>query len=452
MRRLNIIEKKKNSIIYEKEKNSKNGREAFNKINLISNEYIGESCIKVKHKSGLTIYISKKPFSSAYAIFGTRYGSYDNVFKLSTDKEFSVVPEGIAHFLEHKMFESDDGHDTFEDFAEIGADANAYTSTDRTAYLFSCTDNFYRALEVLLRMVTTPVFTKENVLKEQGIIGQEIKMVLDRPSNALYYNLMAAMYKENPVKIQIAGSLESIAKITPELLYKCYDVFYGMSNMALCIAGNVDENKIIEIADKILPIKDSSEIISGKINEGPECSEKVIKVYMEVAKPLFRIGIKDIYGKPEERTAMEILTEALFGQSSDFFTDLYERELVSSYSAYTEYSRPACYTALGGESDCPEEVFENFCRYAEKMVKKGVPKEDFERAKRVLYAEVMKEFDTSESISEGFFDAFLVHGNFLTQAEEYSSVRYEEVNDLAKRILKKEHFALSTVCPNKEKK
>lgn len=421
-----------------------------NKTEILTCDSIGESCIKIDHKSGLTILISKKPFSNAYAVFGTRYGSFDNVFKLKDDKEFSEVPEGIAHFLEHKMFESEDGHDSFEDFAEAGGDANAYTSTDRTAYLFSCTDGFYRNLEVLLKMVTTPVFNEKNVKKEQGIIGQEIKMCLDRPSNALYYNLMKAMYKENPVRIQIAGTIDSIAKITPGLLYKCYDVFYGMSNMVLCIAGDVDENKITELADKILPIKEPVEIVSATVNEPAECNEKRVLVNMEVAKPLFKIGIKDIYGTPDENAAMLILTEALFGQSSDFFTSLYEDGLVSSYSAYSEYSRPACYTAIGGDSDDPDKVFERFCRYTEDIVKNGVPRDDFERAKRVMYADAMKSFDNSDAIAEGLFEAFLVSGDFLGLAEKYASVTYEEVMALAKRILKKEHYAISTVCP-KEK-
>ncbi len=418
-----------------------------NEMNRLTSEVIGESCLKINHKSGLTVYISKKPFSTAYAVFGTRYGSFDNVFMLKGDGAFSVVPEGIAHFLEHKMFESEDGHDSFEDFAEAGADANAYTSTDRTAYLFSCTDGFYRCLEILLKMVTTPVFTEENVKKEQGIIGQEIKMCLDRPSNVLYYNLMKAMYKENPVKIQIAGTVESIAEITPELLYKCYNVFYGMSNMALCIAGDVDENKIMEIVDKVIPVKTDGEIVRGEINEIPSCAEPQISVKMEVAKPLFKIGIKDVCGTPDDSAAAAILAEAIFGESSEFFTSLYEEGLISSYSSYSEYGRTACYLALGGDSDNPDEVFKRFCEYAEWIVKNGVPVEEFERAKRVLYAEIMRSFDASESIAEGMFDAFLVSGNFLGQAEEYAAVTYEEITALANRILKKEQYAISTVYP-----
>ena len=423
-----------------------------NIITVLSNGTVGEKCIKISHKSGLEIFIVKKPFSSAYAIFGTRYGSCDNVFGLEGDKEPYAVPEGIAHFLEHKMFESEDGHDAFEDFARAGADANAYTSSDRTAYLFSCTDNFYTNLKTLLRMVTTPVFTEENVKKEQGIIGQEIKMCLDRPTNALYYNLMKAMYKNNPIREQIAGSIDSIAKITPELLYKCYNVFYGMSNMALCIAGDVDENKIIEIADEILPIKKDGKILLSKADEPLECAEGTVSVRMEVAKPLFRIGIKDAVGTPSDSAVATILTETVFGEGSDFYSSLYEDGLISSYSCFSEYSRPACFTVLGGDSDSPDKVFGRFCEYTEKLLKNGIPKEDFERAKRVLYAYIIKAFDTSEGIAEGLFDCFLVSSSYLNQAEEYAAVTYEDITALAKRIFKKEYFSLSTVYPNTQEK
>ena len=418
-----------------------------NKIKEFTSEGIGESYVRVEHKSGLTVFVSKKPFSTSYAVFGTRYGSCDNVFKLKDDADFCAVPEGIAHFLEHKMFESEDGHDSFEDFAEAGADANAYTSTDRTAYLFSCTDGFYKSLEVLLKMVTTPVFTGANVKKEQGIIGQEIRMCLDRPSNALYYNLMKAMYGDDPVSIQIAGTVESIAEITPELLYKCYDVFYRMSNMALCTAGNVDVDKIMEIVDRVIPTAPTAEIIGKPVVKTQECSQQSISARMEVAKPLFRIGIKDADGTPKNGAVASVLAEAVFGESSDFYTSAYEDGLISSYSSYAEYSRTACYVTVGGDTDDPETVFKRFCDHAERMVENGIPYEDFERAKRVLYADTMKGFDSSESIAEAMLDAFLVSDDFLGQAEAVASVTYDEMTALAKRLLKKEKFAMSTVYP-----
>ncbi len=419
-----------------------------NKTEILFNEAIGEECVKIEHKSGLTVYISKKPFSTAYAVIGTRYGSFDNVFKLKGEEKFTEVPEGIAHFLEHKMFESEDGHDAFEDFADAGADANAYTSTDRTAYLFSCADGFCRSLDTLLKMVTTPVFTEENVKKEQGIIGQEIKMCLDRPSNALYYGLMQALYSENAVRTPIAGTVESIANITPELLYKCYGVFYRPSNMALCIAGDVDVDKIVEAVDRAFPEeKTEEEIVRECVNEAPGCFKKRVSLKMEVARPLFRIGIKDACGDRGDSATAAVLTEAVFGQSSDFYSSLYEDGRVSSYSAYSEYSRPACYTVIGGDSDDPEGVFEYFCGYTERLARDGISRESFERAKRVLYAGTMRLFDSSESIAEGMLDGFLVSESFTDQAESYAKVTYEEVTALAERLFKEDRYALCTVYP-----
>ena len=234
-------------------KNNLKGRSyslAENIVKTVASASVGEEITEIMHKSGLKVFILKKDFDTSYGVFATRYGSYDNVF--SVDGERVSVPNGIAHFLEHKLFETEEGEDTFELFAQVGADANAYTSTDRTAYLFSCTENFYESLDILVKMVLTPVFTEENVNKEQGIIAQEIKMCEDRPTNIRYYNLMKALFGDDPVSIPIAGTVDSIAKITPELLYKCYGAFYRMSNMALCLSGRVETDRVLEILDKHL--------------------------------------------------------------------------------------------------------------------------------------------------------------------------------------------------------
>lgn len=185
-----------------------------------------ESYVGFTHSSGLRVYVFPKKMSSSYALIATKYGSLENSFKLSTDAEFTTVPEGIAHFLEHKMFENEDGVDTFERFGKTGANANAFTSFDKTAYLFSSTDNFYPSLEILLDFVTHPYFTPETVQKEQGIIAQEIRMYEDNPDTRLYYELLRAMYEKNEVHTEIAGTVESISQITAELLYKCYNTFY----------------------------------------------------------------------------------------------------------------------------------------------------------------------------------------------------------------------------------
>ena len=241
-------------------------------IEIIKDELIGESIKRIKHKSGLTVLVCEKELTAFYALFATKYGSKDNVFDV--DGQRVSVPNGIAHFLEHKLFETEDGRDSFELFSELGADANAYTGFERTAYLFSGTENFYETLEVLINMVRTPVFTKENVKKEQGIIAQEIKMCEDRPSDMRIYGLLAAMFGEgSPFSIPIAGTVQSIAEITPELLYKCYNTFYHPSNMALICVGDLDENKIAEYVEKCI----KTDAPHGKITQVfPEESKKFI--------------------------------------------------------------------------------------------------------------------------------------------------------------------------------
>ncbi len=398
-----------------------------------------------KHKSGLNVYLVKKDFTASYAIFGTRYGSFDNVFSL--DGEKVEVPHGIAHFLEHKMFETEDGTDTFELFSEIGADANAYTSTDRTAYLFSCTDSFYEALEILVKMVITPVFTEQNVRKEQGIIEQEIKMCEDRTSNILHYNLMRAMYEKNPVRIPVAGTVESIMKITPELLYKCYGAFYRMNNMALCICADAEMDEVLRILDKHIESKTEDAVKLAAYSEDVNVCMPVIEASAEVAKPLFEIGMKLDSEMLNHAPVLDIICEAVFGESEDFFADCFENELVSSYHYYMEGSRTAVYMEVGGDSDDPMAVLDKLKGYAAKIRENGIDKEAFERAKRKMYADSLQKFNDSESIAEELFESFLENSNMLECAESYAAVTYEQASELAKEIFLQDSLAISIVRP-----
>ena len=192
----------------------------------LTNARVGEQCYRLRHPSGLSIYVWPKPgYKACYATFAARYGSIDTAFMRLGDAAPTVVPAGIAHYLEHKLFESEDG-DAFSRYAKTGASANAYTSFDRTAYLFSCTDRFEESLEILLDFVQSPYFTEETVKKEQGIIGQEIRMCEDNPERRVLFNLLRGLYAVHPVRLDIAGTVESIAEITPELLYGCYETFY----------------------------------------------------------------------------------------------------------------------------------------------------------------------------------------------------------------------------------
>lgn len=400
----------------------------------------------VKHKSGLTVYYVKKDFAASYAIFGTKYGSFDNEF--TVDGQRITVPHGIAHFLEHKLFETEDGTDTFELFSELGADANAYTSTDRTAYLFSCTENFYQSLEVLVKMVLTPVFTEKNVSKEMGIIGQEIKMCEDRTRTVLYYNLMKALYEHNPIRIPIAGTLESIAKITPELLYKCYNSFYRMSNMALCICTNEELDGVIEILDRYLPEDCKEQVLHADSYDGDAVYKQVVAARAEIARPLFEIGLKIPRANPSDACALEIICEAVLGESEDFYNDCFEDELFTSYHQYCDCSRVGYSIQLGGDSDSPSLVLERFRDLAAKVRENGISREAFERAKRSAYADALRAFDGSENVAEELFEAFLSGESYLDCVDRYKAVTYEKADALARQIFNDEAIGMSVIYPN----
>ena len=301
------------------------------------NQMLGEKNYSFKHKSGLEVFVFPKKMTTSYAILATRYGAVDNKFKLDTDSEFTCVPDGIAHFLEHKLFECEGGIDAFELFAKTGASANAYTSNIMTGYLFSCTENFYESLEILLDFVTHPYFTEKTVQKEQGIIAQEIKMYEDNPGARLHKELMKALYKKNKMRIDVAGTVESIGKITAEILYKCYNTFYNLNNMTLSICGDVDVSMVEQACDRMLTEAPKITVIrdTEDRDEPKEVNQKRVYCELDVSKPIFAIGIKDtdIPCNPSERMkkayALEILDEILFSQSSAFYNELYEENLIA---------------------------------------------------------------------------------------------------------------------------
>ena len=218
----------------------------------ISSPNTGDKYTHIHHKSGLEILVCEmEGFSTTEAMFGTKYGSINTQFKTAADKDYCTVPEGIAHFLEHKLFENEDC-DVFDLYAKTGASANAFTSFDKTCYFFSCSDNFKASLEILLSFVQSPYFTPESVAKEQGIIGQEIRMCDDDPGWRVFFNMLCGLYQKHPVRIDIAGTIESIAQITDDLLYRCYRTFYNLHNMVLAVAGNCTVDEVLEVADRLL--------------------------------------------------------------------------------------------------------------------------------------------------------------------------------------------------------
>ena len=295
-----------------------------------STDSINESYLHTVYNGLNIIIIPKKEFTSAHAIYATKYGSINNKFRFKG--QTYDVPDGIAHFLEHKMFEKPDG-DAFAKYAKTGASANAFTSFINTAYLFTCTDNFIPAFNILAEVVNEPYFTEESVKKEQGIIAEEIKMGLDNPGRKCFYNLLECLFVNHPVKKDIAGSIESIAQITPELLYTCYDAFYNPANMVLCVCGNVDENKIIEVLSKRMRKTEPEKVERLYDQEPDEILESKRVIHEEVSLPMFEFGIKDSFkGEGKElvvhRIIIDIILEAIAGKSTKLYLDMYNEGLI----------------------------------------------------------------------------------------------------------------------------
>ncbi len=421
------------------------------------NEFLKEEYYSYKHKSGLDVYVFPKKLSTTYALFATRYGSVDSRFKLSGDGGFTSVPDGIAHYLEHKLFENPNGEDTFSRFAKYGASANAYTGNTMTAYLFSCTSGFKESLEVLLDFVTTPYFTPETVEKEQGIIAQEIRMYDDHPFRRLYQMLLEAMYEKHNVRINVAGTVESISHITADVLYECYRVFYNLSNMMLIVCGDVSVDEVNEACDKVLHESEPVTIIRDYPEEKATVYMPRSECKMRVAKPLFAIGVKDvdIPDAPRDRmkksAIFDILNDVLFGKSGEFYNTLYEEGLISgSLDCGYSICESFAYNSMFSEGAEPDAVFARFKNCVEDAKANGLCREDFERSKRALYAAMIKWFDSTEEIANNFLQFKLDGGDLLDYADVISEVTYEDAVKLFEDAFKDEFYSLVIVKPLEE--
>jgi len=421
----------------------------------LRSDLLREQYTKVRHKSGLTVCMFPKELTTSYAILATRFGSVDNRFRVGDETDFITVPDGVAHFLEHKMFENEDGEDTFVKFSRTGANANAYTSFRTTAYLFSCTEELYLSLAILLRSVFSPYFTEENVKKEQGIIAQEIRMGEDDPYNALQYGMLQGLYEKHSARIDIAGTVPSIMKITPEILYRCHRAFYNPDNMVLCVCGQAELDKVMAVVDEIAGETAPISVESVYEPESPRAFRPRTVKHMQVAKPLFCIGVKDvaISRDPEERMkkelAMQLLSTLAFGRSSAFYNRLYEEGLISpSFDVWAWHNPAFSFFSVLGDSPDPEEVYRRFLTYTAELTEVPLPKEDFERCRRVLYAGFVKSFDSTEEIANNLAVDFALDGlDIFRYGELLREITAEDVTALAKELFRPEAYTLSTVLP-----
>lgn len=429
-----------------------------NEIKTVKSTLLGEEYKHIKHKSGLDIYVYPKNLSTTYAVFGTHYGAIDNCFKLEGDEEFITVPGGIAHFLEHKMFTNADGSDSFERFSELGADANAYTSYDKTIYLFSCTSNFEECLAELLDFVTHPYFTDESVAKEQGIIGEEIGMYDDMPHNRSYYGMLEGLYLGHDIKNNICGTVQSISKITPALLYRCHKVFYNLSNMALVVCGNVTADEVISVADEHLPKQEPVKIIKKRATEPSFAASPRKERKMQLAKPIFDIGIKDccIPAEPIMRerreVAMSIVLDLIFSQTGELFSELYESGMISAslHCSYT-VSEDFGFCAVTGEADDPDKVYGRIKEYILEKREKGFTAEDFERCRKVFYASFVRGLDSSEDIAEDLIEHIFDGYDYFGYADIINEITLDEVMEIFRSSFGEECFTLSAVFPFDQK-
>ncbi|GIO66893.1 pitrilysin family protein [Paenibacillus sp. JTLBN-2024] len=413
-----------------------------------------ETLYKEVMDNGLHVYVLPKPgFQKTYATFATKYGSVDNHFRVEGQEEVSV-PDGIAHFLEHKMFEEPEG-DIFATFASNGASANAFTSFDQTVYLFSATENVKANLETLINFVQHPYFTDQNVEKEKGIIGQEINMYLDNADWRVYFGLIEAMYQIHPVHIDIAGTVESISTITKETLYTCYNAFYHPSNMLLFVVGGVNPEEVFELVRANQAAKDYKP--QGKIErifepENVEVAEKrrVAKLAVSMPKCLFGFKEKTVGFTGSELLRRDLTTklmlDLLFGTSTELYQKLYDEELISDSFSHEYNSSPQyAFSAVGGDTPDPDKLLARVREEVDNVLKNGFKESDFERARKKKIGGYLRMLNSPENIAHEFTRYQFRGSDFFSVVQVYESITLQEVNDRLKEHVDWNQMAVSIV-------
>ena len=416
-------------------------------IREVKSETLGEKYYEIQHKSGLKIYVwPKEGYNTAYGIFGTPFGSIYNHFTVNGEEV--RVPDGIAHYLEHKLFESEEG-DAFTLYASTGANANAYTSFDKTCYLFSCTKDFARCLEILLGFVTSPYFTPETVQKEQGIIGQEIRMYDDSADWRVMFNMLRAMYHNHPVKIDIAGTVETIAEIDAEKLYKCYNSYYNLHNMALTVVGKVSLDEVLEICDRELKDCEKVEVETHFPDEPYEVCEHYIEQKLSVAMPIFNLGFKGDGSRrlsEAEIAYTDILLFLLASSVSPMYRELMDKGLINSGFSYEQFEGPG-YNAIffSGESRDPKKVEKIIKEYIEKLREEGFSDEDFENARRATYGDALSSLNSVDTTANLVEDFCFTNRSLFAYFDAVANATADDIKNRLSQILDTDNTSLSVV-------
>ena len=410
----------------------------------------GERVFWDRLPNGLTLAVVPKPgFRKKLAYFVTDYGSIHTGFTL--DGVHCQTPAGVAHYLEHKMFDLPRG-EISEEFAALGANPNAFTSYDLTAYYFSGTENFESCLRLLLEFVSTPYFTDESVQKEQGIIAQEIDMTADSPDTRVFEQLMEGMYAGHPIRVPILGSRESISKITSQTLYDCHRAFYSPGNMMLCVVGDVQPERVAQIAGEMLgdtprpvPLKDPLPL------EEMVCERSEVRCKMEVAMPMFQLGFKcqPIERGPEavrQEIIGDLAAEALFGESSRLYLQLYEEGVIdSSFGGGFETVDGMCLLTASGDSQQPERIRDAILDGAEHLVREGIGPENFARMKRSALGRRVRELDSFDSTCFRLCAYYFSGFDYFEFPALFEQVQEAEVLDFIRQVVTRERCCLSVI-------
>ena len=396
-------------------------------MEVFENNLIKEKIYKESLDNGLEIYLlPRKNISKKIIMWGTKFGGVDNDFMVNGERV--KVPDGIAHYLEHKLFEQRDGINALDKLTSAGVEANAYTGSTETVYLYECTDHFYDALGEFMDYVQNPYFTNENVEKERGIIEQEIMMYDDYPEMKVYYNLMDCLYHNNAIKIPVVGTVKSIAEIDKEKLYKIYNTFYVPENMKIIISGDFEPEEVFAEIKKYIIMKNShNEIVRNYPEEPDTIVKKSISSNMEISISSFLLGYKNKRSDDDLKraVAIDILNVLLFWKSSKFFLELYENQLLySPIDMIMDYNRNYAMILIEGESKEPEKVINLIKQNIEYYKNNKISSKDFQRAKKSIYGKYIKEYNDLSTVSskiiaslfrdENLFDIF----NCLLEIDE----------------------------------
>lgn len=415
---------------------------------------LNETVYNIKHETGLDVFIiPKRDHDRCYGMLSVLYGSIDREFLNGGDKSV-ITPEGMAHFLEHKMFEQKDGS-IFEKYAKLGASPNAYTTFTTTSYLFSTTKDIVECIRLLLSSVFNPFFTEEGIEKEKDVIKQEIMMYQDNPDWRLYYNLLDCMYRVHPVKNEVAGTLKSIEYIDKKMLYQCYNAFYHPSNCVLLLVGDVDNESILSLIDDELGKKQYSADKTVRIYPHEPC--KLNRSYMEqklnVSAPVFAVGIKDLdvgyrgHGLLKKEIEISILLEMMFGRSSPAFKEMYEKGLINN-SFGTQYvgEKDFGYTIISGESKDPYRAYDSIKNYI-KCGMDVIAEERLKNIKRKFAGQFISRFNTVDGIGSSFMSYHMRGINLFNYIKTLNDISLDDVISRFKEHLNIDNMALSVVNP-----